>query len=261
MVTNPLWLLLFVPLSSLQRERPVYLASLETLTAEIEFGVSKEEKKREADEEEEDEEEEEPIVSVPPVDIKQIGELLAVALDQTNEPRPKGRGMIWEEFRTPPKFGCEMEFGLSDGEAEKEAIALEESSGEELIASAPEESEEEEEIAEASPIDVKKAGEELAAALDQTEFFEIDSEDFDKTLIREAEKKAQEKTAEQPSSIVAMVPVETEPVEELSFFEIEFGSTKETSRKEARLAAAEKKAESLEVFELNEEPVESALAS
>ncbi|MDE3045920.1 MAG: hypothetical protein KGJ02_04675 [Verrucomicrobiota bacterium] len=27
---------------------------------------------------------------------------------QTNEPRPKGRGMIWEEFRTPPKFGCEL---------------------------------------------------------------------------------------------------------------------------------------------------------
>ncbi|MDE3046248.1 MAG: hypothetical protein KGJ02_06355 [Verrucomicrobiota bacterium] len=24
------------------------------------------------------------------------------------EPRPKGRGMIWEEFRTPPKFGCEL---------------------------------------------------------------------------------------------------------------------------------------------------------
>ncbi|MDE3046306.1 MAG: hypothetical protein KGJ02_06660 [Verrucomicrobiota bacterium] len=26
----------------------------------------------------------------------------------TYEPRPKGRGMIWEEFRTPPKFGCEL---------------------------------------------------------------------------------------------------------------------------------------------------------
>ncbi|MDE3046635.1 MAG: hypothetical protein KGJ02_08365 [Verrucomicrobiota bacterium] len=26
----------------------------------------------------------------------------------SNEPRPKGRGMIWEEFRTPPKFGCEL---------------------------------------------------------------------------------------------------------------------------------------------------------
>jgi hypothetical protein len=25
-----------------------------------------------------------------------------------NEPRPKGRRMIWEEFRTPPKFGCEI---------------------------------------------------------------------------------------------------------------------------------------------------------
>ncbi|MDE3045411.1 MAG: hypothetical protein KGJ02_02030 [Verrucomicrobiota bacterium] len=25
-----------------------------------------------------------------------------------DEPRPKGRGMIWEEFRTPPKFGCEL---------------------------------------------------------------------------------------------------------------------------------------------------------
>ncbi|MDE3045395.1 MAG: 3-deoxy-7-phosphoheptulonate synthase [Verrucomicrobiota bacterium] len=25
-----------------------------------------------------------------------------------NEPRPKGRGMIWEEFETPPKFGCEL---------------------------------------------------------------------------------------------------------------------------------------------------------
>ncbi|MDE3045664.1 MAG: tRNA (guanosine(46)-N7)-methyltransferase TrmB [Verrucomicrobiota bacterium] len=24
------------------------------------------------------------------------------------EPLPKGRGMIWEEFRTPPKFGCEL---------------------------------------------------------------------------------------------------------------------------------------------------------
>ncbi len=24
------------------------------------------------------------------------------------EPRPKGRGMIWEEFRTPPKFGFEL---------------------------------------------------------------------------------------------------------------------------------------------------------
>jgi hypothetical protein len=24
------------------------------------------------------------------------------------EPRPKGRGMIWEEFRDPPKFGCEI---------------------------------------------------------------------------------------------------------------------------------------------------------
>ena len=25
-----------------------------------------------------------------------------------HEPRPKGRGMIWEEFRTPPKFGFEL---------------------------------------------------------------------------------------------------------------------------------------------------------
>ncbi|MDE3045749.1 MAG: hypothetical protein KGJ02_03800 [Verrucomicrobiota bacterium] len=30
------------------------------------------------------------------------------AKSTVNEPRPKGRGMIWEEFRTPPKFGCEL---------------------------------------------------------------------------------------------------------------------------------------------------------
>ncbi|MDE3046298.1 MAG: hypothetical protein KGJ02_06615 [Verrucomicrobiota bacterium] len=31
-----------------------------------------------------------------------------VDISPPHEPRPKGRGMIWEEFRTPPKFGCEL---------------------------------------------------------------------------------------------------------------------------------------------------------
>jgi hypothetical protein len=31
-----------------------------------------------------------------------------ILFPKANEPRSKGRGMIWEEFRTPPKFGCEI---------------------------------------------------------------------------------------------------------------------------------------------------------
>ncbi|MDE3046454.1 MAG: hypothetical protein KGJ02_07410, partial [Verrucomicrobiota bacterium] len=198
-------------------------------------------------------EEEEEIAEAPPIDVKKAGEELAAALDQT----------------AFVEMGEEDSSETLIGQAEKQAAREEEPWDEPEIALLPstedESSEWEVELAEeavlAPSLDVHKAGAKIADALDQTEFFELDSKGFDTTLIGEAEKKAQEKTAEQPSSIVAMVPVETEPVEELSFFEIEFGSTKETSRKEARLAAAEKKAESLEVFELNEDPVESALAS
>jgi hypothetical protein len=33
---------------------------------------------------------------------------LSIPGKSENEPRPEGRGMIWEEFRTPPKSGCEI---------------------------------------------------------------------------------------------------------------------------------------------------------
>ena len=37
-----------------------------------------------------------------------LGAKLKIFFDRWYEPRPKGRGMIWEEFRTPPKFGFEL---------------------------------------------------------------------------------------------------------------------------------------------------------
>ncbi|MDE3046358.1 MAG: phenylalanine--tRNA ligase subunit beta [Verrucomicrobiota bacterium] len=40
--------------------------------------------------------------------VESLGMLCSAGELNLYEPRPKGRGMIWEEFRTPPKFGCEL---------------------------------------------------------------------------------------------------------------------------------------------------------
>ncbi|MDE3045142.1 MAG: LptF/LptG family permease [Verrucomicrobiota bacterium] len=48
------------------------------------------------------------LLITPNESLQRLTLVSANELTVQNEPRPKGRGMIWEEFRTPPKFGCEL---------------------------------------------------------------------------------------------------------------------------------------------------------